>query len=121
MNQDLKEQLKKQIIEITRKNTSGITYSTLSVLEGFSGQCNLGHPDYPLIRFWEGLSEEAAEAIAELWRDGKIIHEPTDELAYMASGVTLEMPLFTTELAGQAGTLPQPHWLPVLIVPSPVR
>lgn len=116
MDNTLKDKLKLQILAIARQNVSGITYSALASLDGFSGYCNLINPDYPHIRFWEGVSEEAGEAVIELYAKGDIAHEPTDELAYMASGAMLEIPLFTAELAASAAELPHPHWLPVLVI-----
>ncbi|MEK7357030.1 MAG: hypothetical protein AAB250_11310 [Bdellovibrionota bacterium] len=121
MNAEAKERLKHQILEIARRNASGITYSSLQNLPGFAGACNLANAEYVHVRFWEGLSEEAAYAIFELHSEGAIKQEPTDELAYMAAGQTLEHPLFTLDLAPQVGSLVVPHWMPVLLVPGRVR
>ena len=121
MNTDAKERLKTQILEIAQRNKSGITYSSLHNLEGFTGACSLANADYGQVKFWEGLSEEAAFAIFELHKEGALIQEPTDELAYMAAGSMLDHPLFTLELAPQVATLVKPHWMPVLLVPARFR
>lgn len=118
MNATVKERLKNEILDIARKNKSGITYSALQNLEGFTGPCSLANANYGQVKFWEGLSEEAAIAIFELHRDGALTQEPTDELAYMAAGSMLDHPLFTQELAPVVATLAKPHWMPVLLVPG---
>jgi hypothetical protein len=121
MNAETKERLKHEILAIARGNASGVTYSALQNLQGFAGSCSLTNANYGQVTFWEGLSEEAAYAIFELHQEGSIIQEPTDELAYMASGAMLGHPLFTEDLAPQVATLIKPHWMPVLLVPGRVR
>ena len=118
MDTSAKERLKIQILEIARRNASGITYSSLQNLPGFTGECRLTNAQYEQVRFWEGMSEEAAHAIFELHKEGALKQEPTDELAYMASGQMLEHPLFTLDLAPQVASLGKPHWMPVLLVPG---
>lgn len=118
MDTNAKERLKNQILEIARRNASGITYSALQNLEGFQGSCSLANADYGQVKFWEGLSEEAAFAIFELHKEGALTQEPTDELAYMAAGSTLDHPLFTLDLAPEVANLAKPHWMPVLLVPG---
>ncbi|MES2964808.1 MAG: hypothetical protein V4760_13030 [Bdellovibrionota bacterium] len=121
MNFEAKERLKNQILEIASRNASGITYSALQNLPGFAGACSLTNASYGQVKFWEGLSEEAAYAIFELHEAGALTQEPTDELAYMASGSMLEHPLFTQDLAPRVASLAKPHWMPVLLVPGRVR
>lgn len=110
------EKLKQQILEIVDGNKAGIAYSKLMMIDDFRGACRLAHPRFPMVRYWEGLSEPAAEAILELAKAGVIRHEPTDTLAYVAQGPSLDYPIFTFELMSRAGELNSPHWMPVLLL-----
>ena len=108
--------LRDQIIQLVDSSKSGITYSALTSVDGFKGTCLLTHAEFPMVHYWEGLSEPAARAIMELTTEGVIRHEPTDTLAYIAHGPTLDLPIFTVEKIMRASQLEQPHWMPVLLV-----
>ena len=111
-----KDKIKDRILEIVDANAAGIAYSKLTVLEELKGECLLSHPKFPMVHYWEGLSEPAAEAILELTREGKLRHEPTDTLAYVAHGQTLDLPIFTIAHVPKAAELNRPHWMPVLLL-----
>ena len=108
--------IKQQILEIVDSNRAGIAYSKLTLVDELKGECLLSHSKFPMVHYWEGLSEPAAEAILELTREGKLRHEPTDTLAYLAHGQTLDLPIFTIEHVAKAAQLGTPHWMPVLLL-----
>jgi hypothetical protein len=110
------QKIKQQILALVESNKAGIAYSKLTLIEGLKGDCCLGHPRFPIVHYWEGLSETAAEAILELIREGKLRHEPTDALTYVAHGKTLDLPIFTIEHVPKAAQLGTPHWMPVLLL-----
>lgn len=111
-----RQKIKDQILQIVETSASGIAYSKLTLLDDLKGDCWLSHPKFPMVRYWEGLSEPAAEAIIELTREGTLRHEPTDTLAYTAQGQILDLPIFTIEHVAQADRLETPHWMPVLLL-----
>ena len=108
--------LRDQLIQLVDSSKSGLTYSALASIEGFQGTCLLTHAKFPMIHYWEGLSERAAQAIIELTNEGVLRHEPTDTLAYIAHGPILDLPIFTVEKIMQVSELDQPHWMPVLLI-----
>ena len=111
-----RRQIKQQILELVEASASGVAYTELTRIEEFKGDCCLGHPRFPLVHYWEGLSEDAAEAILELTRDGVLRHEPTDALTYVAHEQTLDLPLFTIRHMATVSELATPHWMPVLLL-----
>jgi hypothetical protein len=113
---ETRQQLKQQILELVDSNKAGIAYSRLTTQDHLKGECLLSHPKFPMVHYWEGLSEPAAEAILELTREGILRHEPTDTLAYVAHGQTLDLPIFTIDLVTKADQLGTPHWMPVLLL-----
>jgi len=115
VSEELKS-VKQQILELVDANKAGIAYSKLTVIDDLRGDYRLAHPRFPMVHYWEGLSESAAEAILELTREGKLRHEPTDTLAYIAHGHTLDLPIFTIEHVPKADQLGTPHWMPVLLL-----
>jgi hypothetical protein len=108
--------IKQRILQIVDSNKAGVAYSKLTLMDDLKGEYLLSHPRFPMVHYWEGLSEPAAEAILELTREGKLRHEPTDKLAYVAHGQTLDLPIFTIELVTKADQLGTPHWMPVLLL-----
>ena len=60
----------KQILDLVEASRAGVAYSELTLIDELKGDCCLGHPRFPLVLYWEGLSEDAAEAILELTREG---------------------------------------------------
>ena len=108
--------LKEEILSLVDSSEAGVTYSQLMDLEGLRGDCALTNREHPNVCYWKGLSRPAAEAILELKNEGRIRQEPTDTLAYIAQGLTLELPVFTAELLPVASSLDQPHWMPVLLI-----
>ena len=108
--------VKEQILEIVGSSKSGVAYSQLMAVDEFRGECHLTHAEYPMVHYWEGLSRPAAEAILELTQAGRLKQIPTDTLAYIAQGQTLELPVFTFEHVAKAKELEHPHWMPVLLL-----
>ncbi len=108
--------VKDQIMHLIDNSNAGIAYSGIMELKECQGDCALTHAEFPLVRYWEGLSRSAAEAILELTSEGRVRQEPTDTLAYIAVGPTLDRPIFTAELIEKASHLEQPHWMPVLLI-----
>lgn len=108
--------MRDQIMQLVESSKSGLTYSKLTAVDGFQGTCLLTHAKFPMVHYWEGLNESAARAIIELTSEGLLRHEPTDTLAYVAHGPTLDLPIFTVEKIMRASELEQPHWMPVLLV-----
>lgn len=113
---DVRLKIKQQILQLVDSNKAGLAYSKLTLLEDLRGECLLSHPKFPMVHYWQGLSEPAAEAILELTREGKLRHEPTDTLAYVAHGQTLNLPIFTIDQVPTASQLGTPHWMPVLLL-----
>ncbi len=113
---ETRQKIKQQILQLVDSNKAGVAYSKLTLIDDLRGECLLAHPKFPMVHYWEGLSEPAAEAILELTREGKLRHEPTDKLAYLAHGQTLDLPIFTIEHVPQADQLGTPHWMPVLLL-----
>jgi hypothetical protein len=111
--------LKNAIVDLATKNPGGVSYAELMTIPGFAGEFNLVHPQFPLVLFWKGLSHDAAACVRELLDAGLVQHAPTDSLAYLAHGQTLDLPILTPELVRHAAELSAAHWMPVLIVCIP--
>lgn len=109
---------KDRIFDIVAAAKTGVVYSQLTNSDEFRGDCFISHPEFPMVRYWQGLSRPAADAILALNREGRLKQIPTDTLAYLAHGPLLELPVFTVELVAIAKDLEHPHWMPVLLVPK---
>ena len=88
----LQAQIKAEILALADQIPGGVSYIRLAQIPGFKGELNLAHHKFPLVMFWQGLSKEAAGAIVELVEGQILTHQPTDELAYLAQGQTLDLP-----------------------------
>ena len=108
--------VKEQILKLVGSSKTGLPYAQLTAHDEFKGSCALSHAKFPMVQYWQGLSQPAAEAILELATEGIIRHEPTDTLAYVAHGSTLELPIFTLDQIPHAKALAKPHWMPVLLI-----
>lgn len=108
--------VKTRILKLVDENKAGIAYSKLTTQDDLRGECLLSHGKFPMVHYWEGLSEPAAQAILELTREGVLRHEPTDTLAYVAHGQTLDLPIFRVEHVAKAAELATPYWMPVLLL-----
>ncbi len=62
------------------------------------------------IILWQGLTQEAFDAIVELERDKIIEMRPSTFLAYLMDGQVLKMPLVK-----QNRDYKTPHWLPTVL------
>lgn len=109
------ETLKRRILELAQQTPGGVSYSRLSEIPGFKGELSLAHPTFQKVLYWQGISQEAASAIRELIDSGQLRHAPTDELAYLAQGEPLSLPIFTPQLVHNAAELETPHWMPVMV------
>lgn len=92
--------------------TCGYKYVTFAQLsknvEGFKGDLQITPTKYPTIVIWDGLSQEAFDAIVYLGE--KLEMQPTHFLTYLHDGMYLNMPL-----AEKPYHYKKPHWSPTVI------
>ena len=102
--------MKKAIFRYISKY-EGVSFVELcNKIDGFSGDLALVNKDYDNIVFWNGLSEEAGEAINELLKQGLIVIRPTNILVYIIDGKVPQLPV--AKKLRQYKTL---KWLPVAL------
>jgi hypothetical protein len=95
-----------------------VTFAELDrKIEGFSGgnlEIGIDNEQASNIILWQGLTEEAVDALEEL-RQAKKIHQiPTIMLTYLVDGKALRLPLVK-----RPQHYKEPHWAPVCFNPGP--
>ena len=102
--------MKSEILELMRdKGGEGISFAEFGGIDGFTGDYCWGHAEYN-VRYWCGLSREAADAFAELLSEGLIELRPTSVLVYAIDGQILNMPI-----AKGMKRYKKPRWLPLVM------
>ena len=95
-----------------------VTFAELDQkIEGFSGgelQISINNEQTSNIVLWQGLTEEAVDALEELWQAKKIHQLPAHFLSYLHDGRMLRLPL-----AKRPQHYKKPHWAPVCFNPGP--
>jgi hypothetical protein len=104
--------IKKQILEYVTAN-DWVSFAELQRIEGFkepedaTSHTRLSLPGFENIILWEGLTQEAADALKELQQEQKVYLQPGSWFSYLHDGASLRLPL-----AKQARNYAEPHWLP---------
>ena len=106
--------MREQILELVRSERQ-VSFVQITRLQGARGDRALVAGDTNVV-LWDGLSQEAIDAIAGLRRDGLIEYVPTSVQTYVLDGARLKMPLAKSGAAMKQG-YKKPHWLPVVIDP----
>jgi len=93
-----------------------VTFAELSRdIDGFRG--NWAIEAAPNVFFWTALSEEALDALDELFAEKRIVYAPAHPLSYLADGGLLRLPL--AKRPNKKGGYKKPHWVPVCRRPRP--
>ncbi len=66
--------------------------------------------DNDSVIIWGGVSQEFAEAVEDLLREGHIVAKPTTTMVYQADRIVLDFPIAT-----RVGKYKTEHWLPVVL------
>lgn len=81
-------------------------------VEGFKGDYAFYSNKKKNIVLWDGLSEEAGQALEQLINSYKITMKPTMLLVYLIDGMFLGYPI-----ARRVRDYKKPHWLPIVFDP----
>jgi hypothetical protein len=105
------DSLHMRIFQRIKELRSGVSFVELAQIDGFAGehQMVLGADGTSNIILWSSVSLEAAAALRELMRAGKITIKPTLILTYLIDGCTLNLPVAKSTKRQYR----KPRWLPV--------
>ena len=103
-------QIKQQIVEYVERMGGGVSFVELERnVEGFSGEYEFGILEKNLV-FWQGVSNEAVDALNALMESGEVELVPTSPLTYHVDGAVPSLPV-----AKQARAYKEPRWVPIAI------
>ena len=103
--------LKEKILNLIDK-FSGVSFAEIQQEFGdeVEGDRALYSKDNENIIFWNGLNEDALNAIMDLISEGQIKMTPTSVYIYLADGMALKLPVVSSKRKYKT-----PHWLPVVL------
>lgn len=104
--------MKQEILEYVKKY-GGVTFAELSrIIPGFKGDKSLSMPELSKrnIFIWDGVSDEAAQALVELLEKKEIKMGPCNPLLYVMDGVVPNM-----KVAKAFRFYKEPRWMPVIL------
>lgn len=108
--------MKQEILEYVR-HYNGVSFAELSrSIQGFKGEYAmfLGAPETQNIMLWNGMSQEAVDALNELIQEKAILYRGCSLLIYLVDGTFLDYPLVKRRMSYK-----KPHWWPVVINVNP--
>lgn len=83
-----------------------------------AGQLALCMPGDPNLILWAGVSQDVADLVAALQRDGRVVPRSTSWLVYLIDGRALRYPIAHRP---PRGGYRSEHWLPVVFEPRSQR
>jgi hypothetical protein len=101
--------LQQRILDVLQANED-VSFAQLAGLAGFAGDADLAAPDFRHLILWQGLSQEAIDALEALESSEVIRFARTDADRYALDGFTPVLPV-----AQRVSKYAKPHWLPVLV------
>lgn len=104
--------MKTKILDYVREKGGGVSMVELSRdIPGFNGNRAMFSGEGTNIVVWNGISQEAIDALAELVQDNQIEVKATQPFVYLIDGGGLDLPLAKRTNHHYK----KPHWLPVAI------
>jgi hypothetical protein len=101
--------MKDKILSVI-KSRRGVSFVELErEIDGFKGNLDYGNVDNNIF-YWFGMSNEAADAISSLIREGAIEIKQTQFITYFIDGISFEPP----KIAKQIRKYSSPRWIPVV-------